>query len=188
MRLTLGRVGCILALLAAWPSGGLAASLPEQAAGIRIGEPWRPDDPRFAGATELSFAVSPWDRLARKCGYLMVRLESPGAELLVEVEDATVTRLVHRTPLPAARSPLEHAESLIAAYGPPATVSLRDAQGSVTSEHERAAFVTLDYEAPNPVRFTLSGAPARSQTTVIQYQERRWHQNKMMRCTRVGGG
>jgi hypothetical protein len=175
-----------------WFAGTAAAALPDQAAGIRIGDRIGPEDARLAGGTPLNVVASDFDRLLRSCGYQVVRLTAPavpaGVDLLVEIEDGTVTRLVHRQPLPAERSALEHAEALLATYGQPAGAALRDARGAVTIERNAAAFVILDYDSPSPVRFTVSGPPARTQTTTIAYEDRSWHQNKMIRCARAKDG
>jgi len=177
------RAGALAGALLALPGAGAAAELPTGFGGIEIGDAWTSAE-SLHPFREVADASSRWDRYIRECGYRAVVVDAGDGRLLVTVNDFVVTGLSYATPLEPGTDVMEVAQTVLDAYGQPDVAVMRDVYGSVTIDPGQVNYVTLEYEAPDAVRFSVSGRSLWSYQIQVEHEHRRWHENRTAQCAR----
>ena len=77
----------------------------------------------------------------------------------------------------------EIADRVIATYGRPSRAEMRDAFGQ-PSLGAGVNVVVLEYASEHQVRFTISGTAVWGYVITIRHAERRWFENRTLRCAR----
>jgi len=79
------------------------------------------------------------------------------------------------------------AGAIMSEYGQPKAASMRDSFGSVTINQASVNYITLDYHGTGTgttVTFSVSGAELWQHLVQIDFEHRRWFENKSRRCVR----
>lgn len=160
-----------------------AEPLPDGFGGISVDMPWSAVESGFQVAP-LDQPVTGWDTHVRDCGYRAVRIAADSGELLVQADDFTVTAVSFVSPLTPGSDLLEVAELVLQSYGQPERATQRDALGQVTLDRAAVRYVTLEYEDPRPVEFSIAGAGVWEYRVQVRSEQARYHLNRMLRCAR----
>ena len=175
---------CVWLLLAALaPSPAAAEPLPEGFGGINVDMPWSTVETGYRTQL-LDSPVTAWDGYVRDCGYRAVRIDADSGELRVQADDFTVTAVSFVSPIEPGSDLLAVADLVLDRYGEPERATQRDGLGRVTLDRAEVRYVTLEYEDPRPVEFSIAGAGVWEYRVEVRSAEARYHLNRMLRCAR----
>lgn len=160
-----------------------AQSLPQALGGIAVGTPWGEVEASHA-MSSIERPLSDRDALASLCGYRAARVVTGDGELIVQADDFVVTAVTEITAITPGSDIVAIADTLLATHGQPAHATMRDVQGNMTLERERVRFVALEYDTPRRVLLTVSGEPLWRVQSRVEFEQARWHLNRMTRCVR----
>ncbi len=160
-----------------------AEPLPTGFGGIEVGMPWNAIESGFRYESREQ-PVTAWDGYVRDCGYRSVSIAADNGELLVDAEDFVVTSVAYVSALQPGSDLLAVADLVLSSYGEPARATQRDVLGQVTLDRSTVQFITVEYDDPQPVVFSISGAGVWQYEVRVSYQHERWHRNRMLRCAR----